>query len=185
MLRIILCVCFSLLFSFQSHSIDLWDPLDRMMLENIVEDAVRDNQMYAPSPLDIPGYAPPVQPVNKLKYFGVDKKDIKHSIFLESIHISKSGKGIMFYEGTESDFPRYEDRVTFFNAITGLNIDCDSKQIRVIGRRFYDINMSPIILNPKGRTNIEQFVKKYSSNFEKISANNNSFNNMYMKFICH
>jgi hypothetical protein len=173
-----------LLLSLPSYSLDLMDPFDRMMFENLVQDAVIDAQIYDHSLPDSYGYAPPLQPKNKLKFFGKDQKGIKYSIFLESIQISKSGRGISFYEGTESDFPRYEDKVTFFTTISGINIDCDSKEMRFIGRRFYDVNMMPIILNPKGKTNIEQFVKKYNFGFEKIPNNKNNFANMYMKFIC-
>ena len=173
-----------LLFNSRSYSLDLWDPMDRMMLEGIVEDAILDSQIYnLPAPSSY-GYVPEIKPQRVSKKFGKSTDGIDFSIYLDTIKVDQSGRGIGFVVASVSDFPRYEDKVAYFGNATKYVIDCDLKEISAKARIFFTADNSQIIINPKGKTNKEKYVVKYTLNFRKISNNKNSFENMYMKFIC-
>jgi len=177
-------LCITLLFSTASYSLDLWDPMDRMMLEGIVEDAILDSQMYN---LPVPpsyGYVPENKPQRVSKKFGKSTDGVDFSIYLETITVDKSGRGIGFVVASVSEFPRYENKVAYFGNATKYIIDCDSKEISAKARMFFNADNSQILLDPKGKTNKEKYVVKYNLNFRKISNDKNTFENMYMKFIC-
>ncbi len=181
MLKILLSLLF--LFSSRSYSIDLWDPMDRMMLEGIVEDAILDSQIYnLPAPSSY-GYVPE-KPQNTMKSFGKSTTGVGLSMDLTSIKVDKSGRGIAFNVLSSSEFPRYWDKVAYFDDLTKYIVDCSSKEMAVASSVFFNADKSMVLLNPRGKTNKEKYVVKYNLNFRKISNDKNTFENMYMKFIC-
>ena len=123
---------------------------------------------------------------SKRKSFGKDTTGIEHSIFLKSIEVDKSGRGKHFVEFTESDFPRYNAKTTYFISHIGYTIDCDTREIRVTGERFFDVNGQAILVNLQGKSLRERTTLKYSNSlFAKIPKDKNNFYNIYMKYVCH
>lgn len=159
-----------------SLSFDEKLQIDMMLQDKIMEGQIireiESNRSFQPTPSK-----------PKMKYFGSSSDGVRYSIYLESIRIHKSGTGKFFKELSESKFPRYDGKITYFSSDTGYHLVCEKKEIRKTSVMYFDVNELPIRVSP-GKTPDEYFVKKSNSSFEQVSINKTHLENMYMKFIC-
>ncbi|QDC96665.1 hypothetical protein FIT77_05115 [Candidatus Methylopumilus universalis] len=166
-----------------SYSMDFWDKRE---LENIIEDKLLQDRITREIEQDIefgnriPQYTKP--PPSPIKYFGKTSDGVLYGIFLNSIKIHKSGK--YFLEFSESKFPRYSGKITYFGRQRGYVINCENNEFRVTGSRYYDASDTIILINPSAPKFEDSIVERFpNSSFYKITPK--TIFDSYKKFICN